>query len=173
MKDEERGLKFMLSLLQKYPLTTQLDQNPLNSMLGFQYTFSEGQVWWLPLASFCQVRYMEVYMKVKQWLPVGFEVFTTVVMKKIIFCDMMPCSPWRKKFSKKPASKQVVSLPPACLLNLFLRPWRWRWHVPPKRRLTLNGLRGVISQRVILFSDYLLPVHKIRTQPVKCAQIIE
>jgi hypothetical protein len=47
---------------------------------------------------------------------------------------------------------------PAChcllasfLLNLFLRPWRWRRYVPPKRRLTLNGLHGVISQKTIFF----------------------
>jgi hypothetical protein len=26
-----------------------------------------------------------------------------------------------------------------------------RWQVPPKRRLTLNGLRGVISQKIVLF----------------------
>jgi hypothetical protein len=57
---------------------------------------------------------------------VGFEVFTAVVMKSIVFWDMMPCSPLsfnrrfggtyhlnlqgrRNKFSKKPASKQVAS----------------------------------------------------------------
>jgi hypothetical protein len=38
--------------------------------------------------------------------------------------------------SAKPASKQVA---------------RWRRHVPPKRRLTLNGLHGVISQKMIFF----------------------
>jgi hypothetical protein len=37
------------------------------------------------------------------------------------------------------------------LLNLFLRPWRWRRYVPPKRRLKLNGLHGVIFQKMILF----------------------
>jgi hypothetical protein len=37
------------------------------------------------------------------------------------------------------------------LLNLFLRPWIWRRYVPPKRRLNLNGLHGVISQKMILF----------------------
>jgi hypothetical protein len=77
---------------------------------------------------------------------VGFEVFTAVVMKSIIFWDMTPCSLLsfnrrfggtyrlhlqgrRIKFSKKPASK----------------------HVPPKRWLKLNGLHGVISQKMILF----------------------
>jgi hypothetical protein len=39
----------------------------------------------------------------------------------------------------------------AGLLNLFLRPWRWWRYVPPKRRLKLNGLHGVISQKMILF----------------------
>jgi hypothetical protein len=41
----------------------------------------------------------------------------------------------RNKFSKKPASKQVESL-----------------LVPPKRRLALNGLRGVISRKMVLFN---------------------
>jgi hypothetical protein len=39
----------------------------------------------------------------------------------------------------------------AGLLNLFLRPWRWRLYVPPKRWLKLNGLHSVISQKMILF----------------------
>jgi hypothetical protein len=30
---------------------------------------------------------------------------------------------------------------------LILRPWRWRRYVRPKRRLTFNGLHGVISQQ--------------------------
>jgi hypothetical protein len=42
----------------------------------------------------------------------------------------------KNKFSKKPAWKQV---PPG-----------WRRYVPPKRRLTLNRLNGVISQKTVL-----------------------
>jgi hypothetical protein len=42
----------------------------------------------------------------------------------------------------------------AVLLNSFIRPWRWRRHVPPKRRLTLNWLHGVISQKIVLFTGY-------------------
>jgi hypothetical protein len=38
------------------------------------------------------------------------------------------------------------------LLSLFFRPWRWRRYVPPKHRLTLNGLHGVISQKTVLFN---------------------
>jgi hypothetical protein len=45
--------------------------------------------------------------------------------------------------------------PATCLLagflNLFLQLWRWRRYVPPKRQLKLNGLHGVISQKIILF----------------------
>jgi hypothetical protein len=33
----------------------------------------------------------------------------------------------------------------------MFRPWRWRRYVPPKHRLTLNGLHGVISQKMLLF----------------------
>jgi hypothetical protein len=37
------------------------------------------------------------------------------------------------------------------LLKLFLLPCRWRRYVPPKRRLQLNRLHGVTSQKMILF----------------------
>jgi hypothetical protein len=69
---------------------------------------------------------------------VGFEVFTAVVMKSIIFWDMTPCSPLsvnrrfggtyrlhlqgrRNKFSKKPASKQVALFDPEDGGDMFLR----------------------------------------------------
>jgi hypothetical protein len=39
------------------------------------------------------------------------------------------------------------------LLSLFLQPWRWIRYVLPKHRLTLNGLHGVISQKMILFNN--------------------
>jgi hypothetical protein len=41
----------------------------------------------------------------------------------------------------------------ACSLVCWtiLRPWRWRRYVPPKRRVQLNVLHGVISQKMILF----------------------
>jgi hypothetical protein len=47
------------------------------------------------------------------------------------------------------------------LLNLFLRPWRWRRYVPPKRRLTLNGLHGAISQKLILFITTAVKTSKL------------
>jgi hypothetical protein len=37
------------------------------------------------------------------------------------------------------------------LARLIFRPWRWWRYVPPKRRLTFNGLHGVISQKIVLF----------------------
>jgi hypothetical protein len=39
-------------------------------------------------------------------------------------------------------------------LNLFLPPWRWRRYVPPKRRLKLNGLNGVIFQKTLLLAGF-------------------
>jgi hypothetical protein len=40
------------------------------------------------------------------------------------------------------------------LARLILRPWRWRRYVSPKRRLTFNGLHGVISQKIVLLTGY-------------------
>jgi hypothetical protein len=42
------------------------------------------------------------------------------------------------------------------LTQLNFLPWRWRRYVPPRPRLTLNGLHGVISQNVALFIFILL-----------------
>jgi hypothetical protein len=39
-------------------------------------------------------------------------------------------------------------------LNLFLPPARWRRYVPPKRRLKLNGLNGVIFQKTLLLAGF-------------------
>jgi hypothetical protein len=48
---------------------------------------------------------------------------------------------------------EKVHLPLACSLLCWsiLQPWRWRRYVPPKRRVPLNALHGVISQKKILF----------------------
>jgi hypothetical protein len=87
----------------------------------------------------------------------GYEGLTAVVMKSSIFWDITRCSPFqvnrrfggtyhlhlqgrKNKLSKKPTWKQVAS-----------RAWRWRPYVPPKHRLTLNGLHGVICQKMALF----------------------
>jgi hypothetical protein len=54
----------------------------------------------------------------------------------------------KNKLSKKPAWKQVASR--------AFRPWRWRRYVPPKRRLTFNGLHGVIYvfENIVLFVSF-------------------
>jgi hypothetical protein len=77
---------------------------------------------------------------------VGFEVFTAVVMKStsIMFWDM---TPWRIILL---LTCLLAGLLAGFLLNLFLRPWRCRRYIPPKRRLTLKGLHGIISQEMIL-----------------------
>jgi hypothetical protein len=85
-----------------------------------------------------------------------------IKLKSTIFWDITPCSPlsvnWRfggtyrlhlqdrkNKLGKKLVWKQVASR------SLFFLLWRWRRYVPPKRRLTLNGLHCVISQKMVLF----------------------
>jgi hypothetical protein len=81
-------------------------------------------------------------------------------LKSIVFQDMTPCSPlsFNRRFGGtyrlhlQGWTRTLDGYLLACwfLLNLFLRPWRWRRYVPPKR-LKLNGLHGVISQKMILF----------------------
>jgi hypothetical protein len=97
------------------------------------------------------------------------EVLKAVVIKSTILWDITPCSPlsvnlrfggtYRFHFQGKKiiwTRNQRESMLQAChagfLLSLFFRPWRWRRYIPPKRRLTLNGLHGAISQRMVLFN---------------------
>jgi hypothetical protein len=73
---------------------------------------------------------------------VRFEIFTAVIMKNSVFWDITPCSPL----------KELCFLR---ALRWFLSwrihwPWTWRPHVHPKRRLTLNGLHGIIFQKTEL-----------------------
>jgi hypothetical protein len=60
-------------------------------------------------------------------------------------------------------------LPVSCwiLAWLTLRPWRWRRHVPPKRRLSSNGLHGVISQKIELFIT-----NAVRTSNPTCLDMV-
>jgi hypothetical protein len=63
-------------------------------------------------------------------------------------------SPWSSgKTSKATVNVASSLLPASCwfLAWLTLQPWRCRRHVPPKRRLTCNGLHGVISQNIETF----------------------
>jgi hypothetical protein len=66
---------------------------------------------------------------------VGFEVFTAVVTKSSIFWDITPC-----------------------ILLEFYRSFGRTCHLhdPPKRRLTFNGIQGVISQKMELCIHVLI-----------------
>jgi hypothetical protein len=75
-------------------------------------------------------------------------------MKSIIFWDVTPCSllSCNRRFGGTYRLQNACHLLTCWfLLKLFLRPWRRRWYVPPKRQLQLNRLHGVTSQKVILF----------------------
>jgi hypothetical protein len=108
--------------------------------------------------------------KYESW--VGSEVFTAAIMKTSIFWDITPCSPlnvnpmFRSKISpqclvpknkpskKKNSVKQVASrvlLHAAFFAWLILRHWRWRRHIPLKRRLTFNRLHGITAQKIEFF----------------------
>jgi hypothetical protein len=98
---------------------------------------------------------------------VGFEVLTAVVMKSTIFWDITPCSPltvnrsfggtYRLHVQGRKNKLNLFFRPSSgSKNNLFFRPWRWKRYVPPRRPLTLNGLHGVISQNIVLITDYFL-----------------
>jgi hypothetical protein len=76
--------------------------------------------------------------KIRGWKYFGaaygyewFEILSTVVMTSSVFCDRTACALF--------------------LTCIILRTWRWRWHVPPKHRLTFNGLHALLSQKIQLF----------------------
>jgi hypothetical protein len=78
---------------------------------------------------------------------VGFEVFTAVVMKSIIFWDMAPCSPlsFNRRFGGT--------------YRFHLQGRRNRFTKTSKQAggLKLNALHGVISQKMILLMTNMLP----------------
>jgi hypothetical protein len=106
---------------------------------------------------------------VKFFHLVGFEVLTPMVMKSSIFFDITPCSQLKvnRRFGRtcrphlqgrrmsqariQPENSAYHLLSLWFLAWLILRSRRWRRHVPPKCRLTFNGLHGVISQKRELF----------------------
>jgi hypothetical protein len=59
----------------------------------------------------------------------------------------LPSSRSKNKASSCPLLSRLY------LARLILRPWRLRRYVPPKCRLTFNGLHGVISQKLALFES--------------------
>jgi hypothetical protein len=93
-------------------------------------------------------------------------------MKKTIFWDIRPCSPLYvngrfggacrlnfqgEKINRARNNDLTRSKKSSCwfLAWLILRPWKWRRHVPPKRRLTFGGLHSVICYKIKLFIQML------------------
>jgi hypothetical protein len=61
---------------------------------------------------------------------------------------------WTRLYFQDRRISQACFLPASCSLRacLILRPWLWRWHVPPKRRMIINVLHGLLSQKITLFT---------------------
>jgi hypothetical protein len=74
-------------------------------------------------------------------------------MKSNVFWDITPCSPLsiNRRFGGTSPPAGATCFRAGFLLNLFFGTWRRRRYVPPKRQLTLNGLHGLISQKIVLF----------------------
>jgi hypothetical protein len=90
-------------------------------------------------------------------------------MESTIFWDITPCSPLKvnrhfggayrlqlqgRRISR--ARNQRGSKWKAGPAWLILRLWSWRRYVSPKRWLPFNGLRGVISLKIVLFTTTAL-----------------
>jgi hypothetical protein len=81
-----------------------------------------------------------------------------MAMKCTIFWDITPCSPlkvnqrFEETYCLHLQGRRISSLVSRWFhARLILRPWKWRLYVPPKRRLTSNGLHGGIYQKIVLF----------------------
>jgi hypothetical protein len=89
----------------------------------------------------------------------------SLLLKSTIFWDITPCSPLKvsrrfertsppfsgsNKPSKISAWKKVTM---RWYLARFIRPWRWRRYVPPKRGLSFNGQHGVIYRMTVRTSN--------------------
>jgi hypothetical protein len=82
---------------------------------------------------------------------------TVCCLKTSILWDITPFSPF-KGLCLLPASRWFLA-------SLILRPWRWRRHLPPKRLLTCNEIRSVISQKIKFFITTAVRTSNL-TQPV-------
>jgi hypothetical protein len=113
---------------------------------------------------------------------VRFEILTAMVMNSSIFWDITPCSPLKvnRRFrgissesknrpNRKPASSTCYLLQDW----LIFRPRKWKRYVSPKRRLTFNGLYGIISQKtetlILKFACQILDTNGVGSElrPIK------
>jgi hypothetical protein len=84
-------------------------------------------------------------------------------MKSFVLWNTTPCSPFKvsRRFGGTCRSllqgRRINQARNQCESKwkaeseLIIRPWRWRPHIPSKRRLIFDGLQGVISQKIELF----------------------
>jgi hypothetical protein len=83
---------------------------------------------------------------------VGFEVLTEVVMKSTVFWYITPCSPLKVNrnfggtYHHHLQGRRISGA-----ISQHESRWLSRTYVPPKRRLTFNGLHSVIVQKIELF----------------------
>jgi hypothetical protein len=94
---------------------------------------------------------------------VGSEVLIAMVTKSYIFWDITPCSPL--KINQRFGGKYRLHLLWRWYLARLIRPWRWRRYIPPKRRLTFNGLQCVIFHKIVLCRVH--PDDEDETEPNK------
>jgi hypothetical protein len=116
------------------------------------------------------------------YMNVGISNCKTIVKSESpVFWDITPCSPlkvnrrfggtcrvyllwnvarWKQNPVRKFNDSCEVSSAQICLLPaytawLVLRPWRLRWHIPPKLQFWLfDGLHGFISQKTGLICNH-------------------
>jgi hypothetical protein len=80
---------------------------------------------------------------------VGLEVLTEAVMKSTIFWYIKPCNPlkvnsrFRGTYHLHIQGQRISQARYQC---------ESRRYIPPKHQLTFNGLHGVISQKLVLFT---------------------
>jgi hypothetical protein len=87
----------------------------------------------------------------KYFLIVGFVVLTDVVMKSSVSWVITPCSQLKVNRHLGPTCRLHLQGQRISQVRNRRESWRWRRHVPPKRRLIFNGLHGVIFQKTELF----------------------
>jgi hypothetical protein len=96
------------------------------------------------------------------YIFVGFEVLTAVVMKNFIFWYITQCSPLKVNWRIRGTYRLHLQGQRISKAWPVLWPWRWRRHIPPKFRLTLNGLHGIIFQKIELFIYIFVPLVQVK-----------
>jgi hypothetical protein len=94
--------------------------------------------------------YTALYLTRWYRLPVFAELISSTLKMEVI------CSSETSVETQRATRRHIPEDVTACRfsLNLFLPPWRWRRFVPLKRRLKLNKLHGVISQKMVLLASF-------------------